>query len=155
MLISFWVHRRASAGKLQELEPPLTGNFLKRTFGRFIFACACFATLIAAFSAVENWRGKRAFHNYKREVEAKGEILDWRRVLPPPVPVTQNLAESSIFKGLLDYERRPTGTVWGNTNNTARLERLVHMISGEVRTKSRHSENLDKNELINFTAYQE
>src|SRR6185295_3127310 len=55
MLISFWVHRRASAGKLQELEPPLTGNFLKRTFGRFIFACACFATLIAAFYAVENW----------------------------------------------------------------------------------------------------
>jgi hypothetical protein len=48
------------------------------------------ATLIAIFYTEENWRGKRAWENCKRELEAKGAVLDWDAYIPPPVPDDQN-----------------------------------------------------------------
>jgi hypothetical protein len=46
--------------------------------------------LIALFYAEEDWRGKRAWENCKRELEARGEVLDWKAYIPPPVPDDQN-----------------------------------------------------------------
>lgn len=48
--------------------------------------------LLAALLAypVENWRGKRAWEQCKRDLEARGEILDWDALIPPPVPDEQN-----------------------------------------------------------------
>src|SRR5215470_10122905 len=57
---------------------------------RWWFALACFITLIALFYAVENWRGKRAWEQCRRELQAKGAILDWSAYIPPPVPDDQN-----------------------------------------------------------------
>jgi hypothetical protein len=51
---------------------------------------AILATLIAVFYTEEDWRGKRAWENYKRELEAKGLVLDWSKFIPPPVPDDQN-----------------------------------------------------------------
>jgi len=56
-----------------------------------IFVLACLVTLVALFYAVENWRGKRAWDQCKRELEAKGEVLDWAAYIPPPVPDDQNI----------------------------------------------------------------
>jgi hypothetical protein len=47
------------------------------TLRRVVFTAACMATLIALFYSVENWRGKTAWENYKREMAAKGVNLDW------------------------------------------------------------------------------
>src|SRR5207244_3238450 len=41
-----------------------------------LIGLACLAVLIALFYAEENWRGKRAWENYEREWEAKGEKFD-------------------------------------------------------------------------------
>ncbi len=60
---------------------------LRRTF----LGLAGFATLIAVFYNVENWRGKRAWENCRRELEAEGEVLDWNAYIPPPVPDEQNI----------------------------------------------------------------
>src|SRR6266487_3108482 len=57
-----------------------------RNFRRFLFGVACFVTLIALAYAEENWRGKRAWQNYKRQWEAKGEKLTIAALMPPPVP---------------------------------------------------------------------
>ncbi len=57
---------------------------------RRFFALACLLTLVALFYAVENWRGKRAWEQYKRELEAEGVVLDWEKFIPPPVPDDQN-----------------------------------------------------------------
>jgi len=46
--------------------------------------------LIALFYAVEDWRGNRAWNNYRKELEAKGETMDWKAFIPPPVPNEQN-----------------------------------------------------------------
>jgi hypothetical protein len=58
---------------------------------RYLFCLGCLATLLAVFYAVENWRGKRAWENCRRELEAKGEVLDWNAYIPAPVPDDQNI----------------------------------------------------------------
>ena len=58
---------------------------------RCLFVLACLATLIGLFYAVENWRGKRAWEKCRRELEAKGEVLDWNAFIPAPVPDDQNI----------------------------------------------------------------
>jgi hypothetical protein len=74
------------------MNPP----FFKRLFSwrvmrRCIFVLACLATLIGLFYAEENWRGKRAWEKCRRELEARGEVLDWNAYIPPTVPDEQNI----------------------------------------------------------------
>ena len=58
---------------------------------RCIFiALAVLATLMAGFYTEEDWRGKRAWENCKRELAAQGMELDWNKFLPPSVPDDQN-----------------------------------------------------------------
>ena len=61
-----------------------------RNFRRTLVSLAIFATLVAVFYAEEDWRGKRAWENCKRELEAKGAVLDWDKYIPPPVSDDQN-----------------------------------------------------------------
>ncbi|HEX3889819.1 MAG TPA: hypothetical protein VHX90_03120, partial [Verrucomicrobiae bacterium] len=70
--------------------------FCWRNFKRFLFGCACLATLIALFYAEEDWRGKHDWEKFKREWEAKGERFDWQSIVPPPVPDDQNFALTPI-----------------------------------------------------------
>jgi hypothetical protein len=62
---------------------------------RILITLAILATLIAIFYAEEDWRGKRAWENCKRELEAKGAVLDWDKFIPPPVPDDQNFFKAS------------------------------------------------------------
>ncbi len=57
---------------------------------RVLIGLAIVATLVAIFYTEEDWRGKRAWENCKRELEAKGAVLDWSAYIPPPVPDDQN-----------------------------------------------------------------
>ena len=62
---------------------------------RVLITLAVLATLIAIFYAEEDWRGKRAWEQCKRELEAKGMVLDWDKFIPPPVPDDQNFFKFS------------------------------------------------------------
>ena len=66
-------------------------------FKRFLFALACFVTLIALFYAEEDWRGWHAWNKFKREWEAKGEKFGFASVIPPSVPDDQNFAFSPVW----------------------------------------------------------
>jgi hypothetical protein len=57
---------------------------------RALIGFAILATLAAIFYTEEDWRGKRAWENCKRELDAKGEVLDWNDYIPPTVPDDQN-----------------------------------------------------------------
>lgn len=57
---------------------------------RLLVAAAAVATLIAIFYTVENWRGQRAWENRRRELESKGEVVDWMACIPAPVPDDKN-----------------------------------------------------------------
>jgi hypothetical protein len=67
-----------------------------RNLKRMLFALACLATLIALFYVEENWRGKRAWDNFRREWEAKGEKFAFKDFVPPPVPDEQNFALTPV-----------------------------------------------------------
>jgi len=63
---------------------------MKTLLRRLIIVFLGLAVLVAIFYAEEDWRGKRAWEKCKRELEAKGEVLDWNAYIPPPVPDDQN-----------------------------------------------------------------
>jgi hypothetical protein len=66
-----------------------------RILRRLLTGVAIFTTLAAIFYTEEDWRGKRAWENCKREFEAKGAVLDWDKFIPPPVPDDQNFFTAS------------------------------------------------------------
>jgi hypothetical protein len=65
--------------------------FSRRTLRRLLILLAWLVTLIALFHGEETWRGKRAWEKCRRELEAKGEVLDWNAFIPAPVPDEQNI----------------------------------------------------------------
>ena len=58
---------------------------------RGLLSLAVLATLAALFYTEEDWRGKRAWDNCKRNLEANGVVLDWNALIPPAVPDDQNI----------------------------------------------------------------
>lgn len=71
-------------------KPQASRSIRWRRGRRVLISLAVAVTLIAGFYTVENWRGKRAWEKCKRELEAKGVVLDWNAYIPPPVPAEQN-----------------------------------------------------------------
>jgi hypothetical protein len=61
-----------------------------------LIALAVLVTLAAVLVTEENWRGKRAWENYRRDAEARGERLDLASVIPPAVPDDQNFFCAAI-----------------------------------------------------------
>ena len=85
---------------------------LVRWLKRIAFTLAVLITLVAVVVIFENWRGNRAWRNYLAEQEAKDEVLDWRKLVPPPVPDDQNFAKTPLLAKLTDYTYDPrTGKV--------------------------------------------
>ena len=71
-----------------------TWRILKRCLLVFLFLAA----LVPLFYAEENWRGHRAWENYKRELESKGEKLDFASYIPALVPDEQNFAFAPVVQ---------------------------------------------------------
>lgn len=61
---------------------------------RILLALAALATLLAIFYTEENWRGKRAWQNYRHGLQAQGIVVDWAASIPPPVPDDQNILKA-------------------------------------------------------------
>lgn len=74
--------------------------FSWRILRRSCIALACTVTLIALVWNIENWRGQKAWQQYKAELASKGESVDWKDVAPPPVPDDKNLALAPLFQKL-------------------------------------------------------
>lgn len=70
---------------------------------RLFFLLAAFVTFVVLFVAEENWRGARAWQNYKQEREAKGEPIDPSRLIPPKVPDDQNFGAIPYFASPLAF----------------------------------------------------
>jgi hypothetical protein len=60
------------------------------------------ATLVVLFYAEENLRGKHAWNQYRQQLEARGEKLDFWAYVPPPVPDDQNFTMTPFLKPVLD-----------------------------------------------------
>lgn len=75
---------------------------------RILIVLALLATLIAAFYTEEDWRGKRAWENCKRELEAQGVVVEWSKFIPAPVPDDQNFYTAST--NILQKFKQLSGT---------------------------------------------
>jgi hypothetical protein len=111
-------------------------------------------TLIALFHAEENWRGKRAWENYQREMEAKGVSFDFAKYVPPPVPDDQNFAMTPFLAPIFDFipgTQRPR-----DTNAWQRTQGAVMLPSEVIRTLEKDGwpkgERLDLIHLANELA---
>jgi hypothetical protein len=71
-----------------------------RKLGVVLFCLALLATLLGAFHLVENWRGKRKWEAYKRQLTAHGAKVDLAAFIPPPIPEEQNFAATPFFAEL-------------------------------------------------------
>ena len=66
---------------------------------RCLIGVAVFLTLIVAFYTEESWRGKHAWENCKRALEAKGVKMDWVEDIPEaPVPDEQNVLAVPVMQ---------------------------------------------------------
>jgi hypothetical protein len=92
-----------------------------------LFVLACLITLVAVFYTEENWRGKRAWDNYRRDQEARGEIFDRQRFIPPAVPDDQNFAIIPLLAPLFDFE--PGTQKVRDTNAARRLLAVLDLVS--------------------------
>jgi len=67
---------------------------------------AALALLITVGYLEENWRGDRIWDQTKAELEARGEILDRSKFVPPPVPDDQNFGALPYFQTTPDQRLR-------------------------------------------------
>jgi len=86
--------------------------FSWRTVRRALIGLAALATLVALLVTEEDWRGKRAWENYRHEWEAKGEKFDWQAFVPLAVPNDQNFFTAPIFANI--QNRKIAMTPYGN-----------------------------------------
>jgi len=94
----------------EQVQNPKPSPFWR--LARWLVAAAVgFITLIALFYAVEDWRGRAAWTRCKRELEAKGERLDWAAYVPTRVPDDQNFARTPLLEAIAYKNRQDTG-VW-------------------------------------------
>ncbi|MDB6038904.1 MAG: hypothetical protein JWM99_2745 [Verrucomicrobiales bacterium] len=70
--------------------------------GSIIVGLVC--TALAIFYAEENWRGRRAWENYRVKLISKGVVFDWHALMPPPVPDdAENFAMTPLVAALFDF----------------------------------------------------
>ena len=92
--------------------PPVRRLFSWVLRWRFV-VLGCLVTLVALFYAVEDWRGRRAWQDYKHAGEAKGERFDLASFIPPPVPDDQNFFETLLWAGL-HFVQTNGNTIWSD-----------------------------------------
>jgi hypothetical protein len=107
---------------------PGSRSWLWRVARFLLLGLATLITLLVLYHVVENWRGKRAWTNYKATMEAQGAILEVEQLALPPVPDDQNFAMTPLLKPLL--EQYPSETfddegnllLWKDPEGKARAE---------------------------------
>jgi hypothetical protein len=88
--------------------------FSWRGVRRMLIVLAWTATLIALLYGFENWRGARAWNKARRQLEARGEILDFKALIPQTIPADQNFAATPFVQSW--FPRAPeTSTLWGDS----------------------------------------
>ncbi len=130
--------------------------FSRRTFGRLLVSLAALATLIALVCAEENWRGKRAWLNYKHQLEAQGEKLDWKDYVPPPVPDAQNFAMTPFLAPLFDFNPKPRlegQSLWRDTNAYNRISSLQEEMGKAEQATADHNETRSAQRMTDLAGW--
>lgn len=71
--------------------------FSPRIARRLAIMLVWIVTLVVLFYVEENWRGARAWNNYRQELIARGAELDFTKFIPKPIPDEQNFAAMPLI----------------------------------------------------------
>ena len=125
-----------------------------RNLKRLAIGCGSILLLLILARVEENWRGKRAWDNFRREWEAKGERFDFKAFVPPPVPADQNFAltpvVASCYGNILDTNGNP---ICPHTTNV--VDRLELRIDSESGAKDPTNGSWQKGTLTDLKGWQE
>ena len=82
--------------------------------------------IVAGWYGWEDYQGNRQWEQTRRELEGKGERLDFHAFIPPPVPEDQNVAFAPVFVRLYQYKVDPrTGLMTFNQEGSAHAAETV------------------------------
>jgi hypothetical protein len=98
---------------LPEEPDPSTGFRAWFRSWRYFIGLLVLMILVALFYTEENWRGKRAWANYRSQLEARGELFDASAFIPAPVPMSENFAMTPLLAPLFEFipnTQRPRST---------------------------------------------
>lgn len=88
-----------------ETVPSATRRTFLRSLARNGFRVVLAGTvLVGFFYAVENYRGSRLWGAEKERLAAQGTPIDYRQIVPGPVPDAVNFAELPVLRPLFQYE---------------------------------------------------
>jgi hypothetical protein len=123
---------------------PRPAWFIRWLLGPFYLFVIGLVTPLALLIAVENVRGALAWKRVRTDLQANGERLFLREVVPPPVPAEQNFASLPIFANLFDYGPPVRGGVggvqWADTNAMNRFN-VFHLPDGNLPKRERGSDS--------------
>ena len=72
-----------------------------RGIRRVLIVLAWAVTVVGLLYGEENWRGRRAWNQYREATEVRGVSLDYAAYIPKPVPDEQNFAATPFLKSLV------------------------------------------------------
>ena len=107
----------------------------RKNFSKFLFALACFFTLLLLAYAEEDWRTKHALNNYVSQWEAKGEKFDLLSIAPAAVPDDQNFAMAPIWVESIKASNPKAAQQFFGTNYAADGTDFVDRLSMSIAYK--------------------
>jgi len=103
--------------------------FSWRGVRRILIVLAWTATILALFYAEENWRGRRKWNTTRKQLEARGEQLDFKGFIPKPIPDDQNFAATPLIQSW--FVRGSNFNTWQDSYNK---------VSGKISSSKRASD---------------
>src|SRR5436853_7819365 len=103
--------------------------FSWRGLRRILVVLAWTVTIFALFHGEENWRGRRTWNKYRQELEARGEQLDLKALIPKAIPDEQNFAAVPFVQSWLT-DRNGKDARWSDNYSWA-----AGKISGPQKSK--------------------
>lgn len=92
---------------------------------RVLIVLAWTVTIVALLYGLEYWRARRAWDQYRRQLEARGEQLNYKAYIPKPVPDDQNFAATPFVKSWFAKTNAAENEQWYSRDPYARIgERL-------------------------------
>jgi hypothetical protein len=125
-----------------------------RLLRRGLIGLAMLVTLVAALVTEENWRAKRAWENYKRAAEARGERFDLASIVPPEIPDDQNFFCAPIMaRAFAANQAWLYGAAKIGTNLVTKLEFDIYR--GDAKLWPQHGGNWQKGTFTDLAEWQE
>lgn len=110
---------------------PRKGALTWRILRFCLLGLATLVTVFVLYHVEENWRGKRAWTQYRDQMEKQGAAFNISELAPPQVPDDQNFAMTPLLKPLLDthppdtFDTNGSRLTWKDPEGITRAKSII------------------------------